>query len=415
MKIIHRNYVYARLDNLSEGIIGSLVSAGLDATLKGMGAGELPGHAIASLPVKKKDEKDIKNKKPLKESVEPRSTENSLGQPIANSPEAIANFWNWFGSSVTVDEKGRPIVFYHGSYSEFEEFQHPWEKDEYDDNYTEGYTGGNIGTGFYFTKNLEYAKRFGRVKPYYLKITKIYDLIDESNISELEARYAEEKDELSYGAIGEVIDEIMRENKYDGIKSIDVGGLAYGADEWLVISSKQVKALANVGSFDGSSSTLTENIDEEDANTPVDDVDEDSPYFGRQGAGCLFYARDTGNVLFAKRSNKVLEPGTWSGFGGKIDDGENPVEALKRELREEAGYSKEIPWADIIGVSVYEDSEFDFKYYNFLVLVDSEFTPRINDESSAFKWTSLDNPPSPLHYGIEAAYDAYENVISRLQ
>ena len=46
-------------------------------------------------------------------------TENTLGQKI-NNPE---NFWKWFGNSITVDEQGRPLVFYHGTRSDFTEFQ----------------------------------------------------------------------------------------------------------------------------------------------------------------------------------------------------------------------------------------------------------------------------------------------------
>lgn len=46
-------------------------------------------------------------------------TENSLGQKI-NNPE---KFWQWFGSSTTVDNQGRPIVFYHGTDKKFTEFK----------------------------------------------------------------------------------------------------------------------------------------------------------------------------------------------------------------------------------------------------------------------------------------------------
>lgn len=45
--------------------------------------------------------------------------ENSLGQKI-NNPE---NFWKWFGNSVTVDEQGRPRVFYHGTRQKFDSFK----------------------------------------------------------------------------------------------------------------------------------------------------------------------------------------------------------------------------------------------------------------------------------------------------
>lgn len=177
---------------------------------------------------------------------------NSLGEYIAGSKEAIENFWKWFGDSKAVDEQGRPIVFFHGSYGDFEEFQHPWERDE-DDEYTEeGYVGGNLGIGFYFTKNKEYASRFGKIDRYYLRILNLYDLTDGSNVEELNARFREERDELAYGEAGEVIDEIMEEEKYDGVYAMDAGGLSYGADEWKIVRGSQAKLVSNSGAFSNS-------------------------------------------------------------------------------------------------------------------------------------------------------------------
>ena len=40
---------------------------------------------------------------------------NSTGAPIHSSDDAIANFWRWFGDSITVDSQGRPLVLYHGA------------------------------------------------------------------------------------------------------------------------------------------------------------------------------------------------------------------------------------------------------------------------------------------------------------
>lgn len=190
----------------------------------------------------------IIHKNYIYESID-KPSENSNGSPISNSPEGVLNFWKWFGDSKTIDEKGRPIVFYHGSYNEFEEFQHPWDRDEESDNYSEEYNGGNLGVGFYFTKNKEYASRFGKPGEYYLKISNLYNLTDDDNIQELNDRFNEEKDELNYGKMGEVIDEIMNERKFDGVFAMGAGGLSYGADEWKVINAIQIKAVNNSGAF----------------------------------------------------------------------------------------------------------------------------------------------------------------------
>lgn len=184
------------------------------------------------------------------ESIEENKiTTNSLGEQISNSVESISNFWKWFGNSKAIDDKGRPIVFYHGSYGEFEEFEHPWDRDDNEEDYSEGYNGGNLGVGFYFTQNQEYASRFGKPGKYYLKITNLLDLNNENNIEILNSRFEEDKDDLMYGVMGETIDEIMKEEKYDGVFAMGAGGLSYGADEWKVVNGSQIKSLNNSGVF----------------------------------------------------------------------------------------------------------------------------------------------------------------------
>ena len=42
---------------------------------------------------------------------------NSANQPIHHTDEGIKNFHRWFGNSTTIDEHGRPKVFYHGTTS----------------------------------------------------------------------------------------------------------------------------------------------------------------------------------------------------------------------------------------------------------------------------------------------------------
>lgn len=81
-----------------------------------------------------------------------------------------SNFINWFGDwqngkncSRVVDENGLPLVVYHGTENEFNEF-----KSEY-----MGQTGTALGQGFYFTSNEDEAGGFGSiVKAFYLNIRK---------------------------------------------------------------------------------------------------------------------------------------------------------------------------------------------------------------------------------------------------
>lgn len=51
-----------------------------------------------------------------------RPTRNSKGQFIYTTKEGIENFWKWFGDSKVVDEQDKPLVVYHGTASDFDEF-----------------------------------------------------------------------------------------------------------------------------------------------------------------------------------------------------------------------------------------------------------------------------------------------------
>lgn len=72
----------------------------------------------------------------------------------------------WFGNSKTVDSLGRPIVLYHGTGGNFDEF-----------NFDSG-TGKNSKTGSFFSNNPNVAStyapgRTGSVMPVYLKLEKL--------------------------------------------------------------------------------------------------------------------------------------------------------------------------------------------------------------------------------------------------
>lgn len=177
--------------------------------------------------------------------------ENSLGLPIHNTETGIENFWKWFGKSKMVDSKGRPLVFYHGTSNNFEKFELPWEREDWDDknDYSEGWTGGNLGRGFYFTDDKKYAKKFGAVKEFYLKIENLWDLREETAIEEFETEFKEMEEELNFGTHGEAIEILMKQNKYDGVIAEDVGGFAYGALEIMVPKGNQIKSLDNNGKF----------------------------------------------------------------------------------------------------------------------------------------------------------------------
>ena len=83
---------------------------------------------------------------------------NSNGDRIAKSKEALENFYRWFGDSKVVDEQGRPLVVYHGTSVEFNEFKKEYAKD------------GQYKKGFFFTADKPVARMYGDIiMPVYLK------------------------------------------------------------------------------------------------------------------------------------------------------------------------------------------------------------------------------------------------------
>lgn len=128
-----------------------------------------------------------------------------------------------------------------------------------------------------------------------------------------------------------------------------------------------------------------------------DFFNEDSQkYWGEEGAGCIFVAKDTGRILLAHRSEDVDEGQSWGTWGGKVDGNETPKETVAREVEEETGYN------GVFKVSLlYTYRDGNFKYHNFLVVVPFEFTPQLNWEHDNSTWVKYGEWPEPLHFGLQ--------------
>ena len=132
---------------------------------------------------------------------------------------------------------------------------------------------------------------------------------------------------------------------------------------------------------------------------------EKTGFWGSAGAGCIFLARDTGRILLCHRSSQVEQPDTWGNWGGAIDPGENPYDAVKREATEETGHAGPF---DIKQLYVFKSG--NFHYYNFLTIVDTQFTPRLDWESQGYKWCEWGQWPSPLHFGLVSLFKDADSV-----
>ena len=121
-----------------------------------------------------------------------------------------------------------------------------------------------------------------------------------------------------------------------------------------------------------------------------------------EGVGSLVYAQSTNRYLFLLR-NKSKHSGSWGIVGGKVDPGETVIQALVREIVEEIGQD----FADrkFIPLETFTADNKKFVYYTFLVTVDEEFVPVLNNEHRGYCWVELQDHPKPLHPGLWRSFN----------
>lgn len=117
-----------------------------------------------------------------------------------------------------------------------------------------------------------------------------------------------------------------------------------------------------------------------------------------QAAGILFISPDK-EVLLLKRAGGD-HSGEWGFPAGKVEKGETPQQAAKRETEEEAGYSHEG------GLSPFMRTDVHGPDFSTFVAHANKFKPHINSESSDAKWvTPTESEKLSLHPGVRAALE----------
>lgn len=121
-----------------------------------------------------------------------------------------------------------------------------------------------------------------------------------------------------------------------------------------------------------------------------------------EGVGALVYAKHTNRYLFLLR-NKHRQQGFWGIPGGKLEAGETVIQGLVREIQEEIGvdYSKK----KFIPLETFTADNEKFVYYTFLVTVDHEFVPILNEEHRGYCWVEMKDHPKPLHPGLWRSFN----------
>ena len=120
------------------------------------------------------------------------------------------------------------------------------------------------------------------------------------------------------------------------------------------------------------------------------------------GVGTLFVSTKTHRVLLNLRAPHKTHPMCWSLWGGMMEEGEQPKEALLREMSEEMG---SVPDIDrIYPFDIYHSRDGHFRYYSFVCIVSEEFVPVLNSESCGYCWIDLGEWPKPMHQGAKISF-----------
>jgi len=119
-------------------------------------------------------------------------------------------------------------------------------------------------------------------------------------------------------------------------------------------------------------------------------------------SGGLFLAKDTGRFLFLLRTQGKTA-GSWGIVGGKKEPGDvTAYDALTREIQEEVGKTPAIK--KVIPLELFTSNDQNFQYNTYVLLVDKEFIPVLNDEHSGYAWCNYENFPKPLHQGVRNSF-----------
>ena len=109
--------------------------------------------------------------------------------------------------------------------------------------------------------------------------------------------------------------------------------------------------------------------------------------------------------------NQKRHAGSWGLVGGGVEPGESPAEALDREIREEIG---SVDYNKIIPLEKFTSDTGNFEYHTYVILVDKEFVPQLNNEHRGYAWTSIEDHPKPLHPGVWRTFN-FQVILDKIR
>lgn len=118
-------------------------------------------------------------------------------------------------------------------------------------------------------------------------------------------------------------------------------------------------------------------------------------------AGVLIKCIKTDRVFLLFRNDKIP---TWALMSGGVDEGESPIEALKREMFEELFVRANVVQFKLVRIEHIPEKNMEFHYFEGLTT--EEFIPILDHENLNFGFFGINNLPSPLYPGLLAKIQA---------
>jgi len=123
-------------------------------------------------------------------------------------------------------------------------------------------------------------------------------------------------------------------------------------------------------------------------------------------SGALFYSLKTKRFLLLHRAQSK-QKNVWGLVGGTNGKNELPWPALKREIEEEVGFLPSI--VKTIPLETFISTDEKFSFHTYLVVVNDEFLPILNNEHDGYSWVTFGKWPKPLHVGLRNTLQSKTN------
>lgn len=125
---------------------------------------------------------------------------------------------------------------------------------------------------------------------------------------------------------------------------------------------------------------------------------------------CIDYRN--GKIFIAKRQNVGDMGGRWEFPGGKIEDGEDCIEAIKREMQEEFSVDTEVLEKITEGTFEHRGKKCFLDVYSVHFAHDGIETPFVLTEHTEYKWVDPKEIPS-LNF-VDSDLSVYPAVMKKI-